>query len=226
MNESAELIRLRNQVSDLMQEIKLGGRCLGEYPGDLVKNGPESFARGTIYFCGLNPGGSAEGLSLNDQVPTLGACPSQWYEHERGMRFGRSLEKLFGKSFRQFFFTNLIFLPSQNWQALKRDQGVSAQATINACWPIHELFIELIQPRVIIACGNDAFYGLASKLGAESVSVENTPISGSKRYFRKVALPANRSVLVGIPHLSWFHPNQGLKELLMAEGVPINADGR
>ena len=192
--------------------------------GGILYSSHETICAGDVYLIGLNPGGGGK----DDKAPELIKCLDSSYSKEYGVaniyrtnnaywdeKWGKEdtysllqervqwlLEGLVGKEkAKKVFATNLIFVQSPN------DKGVSV-ADANTCWPVHEAFLSIVRPRLILAFGNAE--------GLSPYSYMRGKYSGKDKECREAFEHGTRELkgfhteingqdvfVAGLPHLSW-----------------------
>lgn len=174
--------------------------------GSILYSSYTTLKPGTYYFLGYNPGGSegdAIGESLN-RLPTSTVnayIDEDWSSSTR--RYGRgnhplqrNVQLLFdslGQPLRDVCASNLIFTRSS------KESGVNYLENAKTCWPVHEMIIDIVSPRVIITFGRRPFDYISEILGAESP--QEIP-SGHGSWTCRAALIGEGRTLIGFPHLS------------------------
>lgn len=158
-------------------------RALGEdmlYESGSLLNSAESTLRpGDIYFLGLNPGGEAGAdYSVLDNFPTLfeslvmsrlGVCGWDQDWSRKGASYApgqaplqrrfKHIARFLGHAYGEIFATNLIFARSRRFKAL-----AGIEERLEACLPIHQMMIDMVQPKSLWVMGNTNHAGHAMKL--------------------------------------------------------------
>jgi hypothetical protein len=139
--------------------------------GTAMQNGWSSLRPGKLYVMGFNPGGNPQAIKRNigDSIQDLGNSYSAftdecWIENHdedcsleeckskaRHQRTVCSLVNVLHPEFnvRDVFATNAIFMRSKYQDTLKGPRELWEK-----CWPVHQLFISIVLPRVIVCLGN------------------------------------------------------------------------
>ncbi|MDC8449932.1 MAG: uracil-DNA glycosylase family protein [Nitrospira sp.] len=183
-----------------------------------------------LYIMGFNPGGNPDQSmkleqSLHDDklMRNFSSYKDEcWYDkcpedctntkhygdkpHQKRVR--RLAEILGYNNIREVFAANAIFVRS-------RDQNTLAdrKTLFDKCWPIHQQFLSIVQPKIILCLGNgersSAFSFLKEKLKANEVT------SGNVKVFVSKIPMANGIVLeskvIGVRHPSRFNSVKDLE---------------
>jgi uracil-DNA glycosylase len=108
--------------------------------------------------------------------------------------------------------TNLIFQRSRG----ERDAGGWELA--KTCWPVHDVILKIVQPRVIITFGRLPFEFIWEKLSGTHPTAER---SGHGSWQWRSSKLETEQVLIGVPHLSRYalqtKVNEDVRRLL---GLP------
>ena len=186
--------------------------------GGIFYSSHETLCAGDVYLIGLNPGGEGGSVTLDqcldrnmtqtdnalldaDWGSGIGQHPIQ--KHARWL-----LEKL-GLEPRKVFATNLIFVQSPN------QDGVS-KADANTCWQVHEAFLSIVRPRLILAFGNNERLSPYSYMretynGKESPPVlagysSNSDTDWELKGFKATIAGCENVFVAGLPHLRYYDP--------------------
>lgn len=163
---------------------------------------------------GLNPGGS-HGPPLSQSVQELpfkedhDYLDAEW--SNRGGRYAagqaplqkrsRWLLERMGYNLRKVLTTNLIFMQS-------RDASTLTLEMAETCWPVHELMLQVIRPKIIICNGNSDFSAYGFLRGKMLNNEEQAPAGHGN--LRLKSLEGNICGLnvrvVGVPHMSRYSP--------------------
>ncbi len=143
---------------------------IADRPGAVLFSGRNTLVRGSLYVMGWNPGGRTEGPSAENGTigGSLEHVPEDWssYADEVYDRSGqpselqgriRTVFEALGADPRQTFATNALFERSPGEEELvQRNDGVW-RLWWDHCWPVHQLFLHVVRPRVIVClgCGPD-----------------------------------------------------------------------
>lgn len=223
--------------SELTRFIAVVRATLGGPDGYLHKSGatlysePRTLRRGQVYLLGTNPGGGDEGKNTIEDA--LIALPMQGNAYldeiwDTGRAAGEAvlqrrvknlLEDGLGLQTRDVCATNLVF------QRTKRVAGLSFREAADACWPIHEHLLDVVQPRLVVAFGNStqsAYAYLAKKLPklTEIPAIKAQHGDWECRGFH-TTWQGRPMRVVGLPHMSYYSPTDasgavkaGLREFL------------
>ena len=193
-----------------------------DLPGGLVYSAETTMRPGKVYVMGLNPGGNPDKdpFSIRDSLAQL---PNQtgndyadsWSDRPAGQaplqrRIRYLVENVLGAQLEETFATNLIF------RKTKSARSLNLSIDGDRCWPVHEAFLRIVQPDVILAFGNSGVspygYLLGRSRAAGGMLEEETSESsghGSWRLRTFTAVLAGRPTrIVGFPHLSRYDPTR------------------
>lgn len=187
--------------------------------GFVLYSSHETIQAGDAYFLGYNPGGTG-GRSLKDSLPEMltntenAYLDGSWDPRGKLLAPGRApmqlrtvhvLESL-GLVPRDVCASNLIFVRSTNSSGVELAMG-------DTCWPVHEAMLDIVQPRLIVSCGNSAtsaFGYLLNRFGGLAISAPSGHRGYSLKHF-DAQINGRRLRVLGLPHLSWYKP-QGRPE--------------
>ena len=192
----------------LIHDAQLALGDVAEMDGRVLYSSIDTLCSGKHYLLGLNPGGGMD--RYNNVGDSLRDMPNHtrntyiddyWgrgaYVQQRVCFMLRSL----GLEPRSVFATNLVFARSKTW--------TPAQARlIPACLRVHRLFLEIIQPKIVLTYGKDAFEALLKDNPHSEVPDFDTGCpNGSYNYFCRasdVDLFGRSTRLICLPHFSKF----------------------
>lgn len=186
---------------------------IGEMPGGVWQSGFSTLRPADIYILGYNPGGSGGPETVEHSIKNLpgqgdneyivgewGSYAAGEHPFQRRLRF---LIEALGYDLQNLPGSNLIFPQSPTSQQMNHKYAA-------LCWPLHEVYLEIIQPKMILTIGNgeskSAFAYLKSRYGAKQVERVASKVSGwgCKRFSAQIN---GKSVtVVGVPHVSRFDP--------------------
>lgn len=181
--------------------------------------------RGDYYIIGLNPGGNPGGP--NDRYPlyenmtlakSLDACEDpkyneykkNWREPEDGplrlmplqKNINHIAENFLGKQSDEICCTNLIYKTTQ------KDIDLSNEFldVANLCWKVHKLLLDVIEPKLIIAFGNQdklSPFSYIHKIAGNPKTKEEHAFHWKYRikYFTG-DIEGRKTHVLGLPHLS------------------------
>lgn len=183
-------------------------------PGGILYSSFKTLKLGDLYFLGYNPGG--EGPDGPTVADSLADMPSKTWNDFIDLEWttvaGQStlqlrvkwvLENL-GYNVEDVCSSNLIFVQS-------RDAKGVPERYADVCWPVHEAILAVVQPKLILCCGNShvsAFAYLHRKFGGE---IQYSPKGVAQhgdwaiKAFR-AELIGQPNLVVGFPHLSRYNP--------------------
>ena len=214
---------IRNMViSSIRQHL---GRD-AEKPGAVLYNGWDTLCSNNgLYIMGFNPGGSPDNSkTVIDDLKQLedDYCSYEaecWYcsTHCRNNEhFGKKphqkrvkeLARILGYDVRQSFAANAIFVRSK-----KQDDLKASLELFEKCWKIHQIFLSIVQPKIVLCLGNgersSAFALLKAKFKANEITSGNV-----KEFIGNIPM-ADGTVLegriIGVRHPSRFNSVKDLE---------------
>ena len=195
--------------------------------GEVIYSSKETFKKGKYYFLGLNPGGEGF-VSIKKHLEDFSTwtknsiCDLKWntsnHEYAEGqsplqLRMQYLFNNVLKSDIRDVFSTNLIFETTKSADTL--NFGLAG-----LCWSVHESALSVIQPEVIITCGNDqeksAFSFIADLYCGK---IEQKFLSGTFTIkYSKIIIQSRTTLLIGLPHLSRFEirDNEDFKRKLLS----------
>lgn len=214
-----------------------------------VLYGPAAtLARGSCYIMGLNPGGdpadietpiidavaASDGRSAYTHECWQRHCrepqpcshlrhdgstePSALVRHQRNVI--RLTAALRGTP-TSLFSANAIFGRSTALRTLKDQTGYTAQQWWAACWPVHQVFLAVVRPRLIVTLGYGESSSAFGLLRATAGYPPHRRFSDDARAawcfdatFNVQESDAIAATVVGVPHPSYFAPGPLLCERL------------
>ncbi len=197
----------------------------------------DTVRKGDYYIIGLNPGGNPN--QPDDKYPlysemtiekSLKECKLQdyneytkiWIEGRPLMPLQRNVnylaEKFLQKDSIEICCTNLIFKVTKDAVKLTPEFDVLA----NLCWDVHKMLLDIIQPRIIIAFGNQdklsPFHFLRHKAGFPTLKER---LANHGKYYRikyfKGTIEGRETIVLGLPHLSRYCIYNGNKDVIINE---------
>ncbi|HAJ21573.1 MAG TPA: hypothetical protein DCL95_16185 [Rhodospirillaceae bacterium] len=142
--------------------------------GASLYTGWDSLSAGNLYAMGLNPGGDpgSIGKSILQETESTPYSHNPYSDEDWGGGMGtaphqtsvlKTIELIVGRKNVDFFATNAVFARSVDANQLSNPWQLW-----DLCWPVHQFFLSLIRPKVIICLGNgdnvSAFRFMRSKL--------------------------------------------------------------
>lgn len=185
-----------------------------DVPGSILYSSHETLKRGDIYLLGFNPGGSG-GEPVRKSIDSIlnkitnSYLDESWSNKKTVWAKGEAplqkricwlLEKL-GVDPRNVCASNLIFFQSSGYKEVE-------YSLADICWPIHEIILSIVKPRLIIVFGNSScspYHFLHEKFGGEEESFLAGHGKWSVKGFRCLINGENVYV-AGFPHLSRYCP--------------------
>lgn len=196
----------------------LRGNGLLKLQGRVFYSSYATLQKGDLYVLGLNPGARQGGypcLQQDLEVFPTKKTHDYFDDSFRGYDPGEAplqihlralVEQCLGYNLRDICTSNLIFVASPN----ARGAGYPASAT--KCWPIHQMVIcDIVKPTTILVFGNgdpSPYQFIASNYEVLAHRSMRINIRRSLK-FARVRIGQLEVNLIGVPHLSWFAPNQG-----------------
>lgn len=192
--------------------------------GKTLYSSINTLKRGNLYLMGSNPGGT-KGNDLRDHLDKLENQTDNEYdkgwgdvqgeydpgEHHLQLNVKHLLEKL-DYGYKEVCASNLIF------QGSKNQNEINYNKLANLCWPVHQIIIDIIQPKVILVFGNgfeDSPYAYIKKKHSDIKKERPTDLNETFpadhsnwkiKTFKTDIFEFNHDVtIIGIPHLSRYH---------------------
>lgn len=118
-----------------------------------------------------------------------------------------------GADLREVFSTNLIFTQAPDSQSIPPGYA-------KLCWPVHEAFLNIVQPSMIVAYGNGSnspYNFIHSRYGGDQDYIPSGHGDWNIKRF-KILINGRPTTVIGFPHLSYYHPQTkaGIKDWLKA----------
>lgn len=182
---------------------------IADLPGAILYSAASTLTEGRYYFLGLNPGGSG-GRSIREHISILPSINTNSYVDEEwdwgsgnplsagAHPLQRNASVLFhwlGVPIESVCASNIIFAQSRG------ESGSGYPRLAHICWPVHELILNIVKPKIIITFGVKPFEFVSQKLGASKLP--NVP-SGHGNWVCREAISKDARVF-GLPHLSSYH---------------------
>lgn len=204
----------KQRVLDVANETLHG---IMDQPGGILYSNYASLTKGDVYFMGFNPGGIG-GNTIRQSIDELPCKTSNAYLDEEWGGVESPCEKghhIFQKrvcwllealsyDVRKVCASNLIFVRSR--EAIGVAYGLA-----DTCWPVHEVILDIVKPKLILCCGNSGAspYGyLKDRFSAvEQCSPDGLTQHGNwKIKTFTVNNEGDHVLVVGLPHLSRYNP--------------------
>jgi uracil-DNA glycosylase len=154
---------------------------IGDHRGAVMFSGVDTLRQGALYVMGYNPGGDASIAgtivgSLPPQEENWNAWACQKWSNDGSSYSGlqdriRSVFEALGADPRRTFSTNAIFERSNEAGKLEKPWDL----WWNQCWRVHQVFLGIVRPRVIVCLGNPS-----------TLDLLNTPKRKEGRSYDKV----------------------------------------
>lgn len=218
-------------------------------PGAVLLSSLSTLQPAPVYVMGLNPGGDpqhiatpiidfiapADGTSAYTHECWQPLCteaqpcrhlaedgstrPEFLVRHQRNMI---ALAATFGATPTTLFSANAVFARSTRKSTLREQTGLNLWEWWAACWPVHQYFLAVVRPRLIVTLGygrNSSAFGL---LQAQSGGEPAQPIAdegrlGGWQFPVELDLGKNgklTTIVAGVPHPSYFAPGPLLRSSL------------
>ncbi|MCK7460015.1 hypothetical protein [Idiomarina aminovorans] len=215
--------------------------------GGIFYSKSDAFKKGDIYLLGYNPGGDS-GQPIIEELDRCFEREQSFYKDvwqhragtsNNGSLVNRDVEKqtryqrgvisfidLLGFKLEQVCASNLIFFQSHSAKTVNHRQAA------DLCWPIHEVALSVVRPRLIVAIGNGnsgSAYSEVLRRKRHNLTWQLTPTwksnySNWRLKAFKYQEEGQQVVVLGLPHLSFYsvHSNQQLlRNYLNAVGVQV-----
>ena len=185
---------------------------IGDLPGEVFSTGSKALAPSDLYVVGLNPGfgcsyrtirSHVEDWSLDHYSAFLDQCWKEqcWNKDSYGMqtmsgcgcvkgvdKHQQAVQRLIqrarpGIDRRRVFATNAVFAKSDSEDSCRQETGLTLSRAFDSCWPIHQLFLTIIQPRVILSLGyaeGASAFSLFGRKAAQIGEVRSHSVHGRK----------------------------------------------
>lgn len=218
-------------------------------PGAVLSTGADTLKKGRVYIMGFNPGGDpetiaepivrliapADGTSAYthdcwqpkctepqpcSHLDARGATrPECLVRHQRNMI---ALTGALGATPATIFSANAVFARSTRVATLFDQTGFNLYDWWNACWPVHQRFLAVVRPQLIVTLGygenSSAFGLLRGKCSYPKVAPLVNDGRRSGRWFA-ASIPlldgtSLETIVAGAPHPSYFAPGPLLTDRL------------
>lgn len=183
--------------------------------GAVLYSTADTLKPGNLYILGLNPGGT-DGDTIEERLEALPLRTKNEYldevwgrghygehkkcEHPLQRRLRWLVEEL-DEDLRQTCASNLIFTRSRS------EKGLAINELARLCWGVHELILNIVKPKMILAFGNGerrspySFLRSKFKPSEEEVLCDIGHGNWKCKAF-KATLNRRTLYVVGLPHLS------------------------
>jgi hypothetical protein len=175
--------------------------------GGVLYSGFESLRPGPVYLLGLNPGGSG-GATLKDSLDNSRRghnayldeewCPGGTWRAKGQAILQRRVQHLcgmMGRDTREVPASNLAFT-----QSVRVDTHADFPAAVRAALPVHELFLEAIQPTFLMTFGALGYF--ASVVPLEQVESRSAEFSTWRAHRGYATIAGQRIAFGNVPHMS------------------------
>lgn len=194
--------------------------------GAVLYNGWDTLrSNNGLYIMGFNPGGAPnDSKSMIDYLNELkdNHCSYEdecWYcsvDCRNAKHFGqkphqkrvKELAQILGHDVRKSFATNAIFVRSK-----KQDDLKASLKLFEKCWKIHQIFLSIIRPKIILCLGNGERSSAFALLKAKFRDNEITS-GGVKEFIGKMPMADGKVLevrIVGVRHPSRFNSVKDLE---------------
>jgi len=219
--------------------------------GAVMLSGTDAFRLGCVYIMGLNPGGDPKALghrtTIIDSVQErpgfscytdecwqpkctapIGECvhlesgrvrPDFLVKHQRNIL---TIAKALRLEIADIFSANAVFARSTSLATMKDQSGYSLAEWWESCWPVHQRFLAIVRPKIIITLGYGATSSAFGLLHEEAGHPEWRRMGDESRrggWALDAALPLSDGgaldcTVVGVPHPSFMAIGPNLAESL------------
>lgn len=207
-----------DQIAAILKEARLADKS-----GTVFCSGCETLKKGDVYFLGKNPGGSPTEISKTT-VKRLyeykdSPCNAYLDEVWAGPKPGQSLLQrraryLFEElelCLRRACASNMVFVRPKALEEL----GFSWSKAADLCWPVHQLILAHVRPRMVLVYGTDAMNYIQGKMRVVAAERHASRSAREVKWFgcARGSLPLGdgdvlKSVsLLSVPHMSRFKIN-------------------
>lgn len=178
--------------------------------GSVFFSGQENIAPGKLYVLGYNPGGPVEKhagpeFSIRASLSNTRAGWSEYVDGQGSLKSGfypnvLSMFQHVGADPTSTLSTNAIFERTSSSGKLK-----NAAKLWSTCWPVHQLLLSIVRPRVIVCLGGKTFDLLKIK-SFTGASVDEADAATGDGWIRREAVfevkprIEHRCLLLGLPH--------------------------
>lgn len=185
------------------------------HSGEVLYSSVRTLRRGPVYFLGLNPGGDPKRVPFTVRSRLLELPDHDWNNYtvswggrrpgahplQRGVRW---VADALGQDLATICASNLIFTRSPN------ERGSGYPEAADHCWPVHEVILRIVRPRLIVTVGRQPFDYLRKRF-PEGRNLR--PFAAGHGGWRCRAFCCDHRIVVGLPHLSIYaihrHPKVG-----------------
>lgn len=122
--------------------------------GSALTNGWDTLRQQRLYVMGHNPGGDDTTHPLIGEHTEALTSSATGLDQDGSSQFSRVVRCLIeslGQHPDQTFVTNALFVRSRGAANLDAEQD----AIFAACWPVHEWFLSIVRPRLILCLSED-----------------------------------------------------------------------
>jgi hypothetical protein len=182
-------------------------------PGGVLYSGVETLQRGPVYLLGLNPGGSG-GATLKDSLENSRRghnafldeewCPGGNWQPKGQATLQRRVQhlcRMMGRDTREVPASNLAFT-----QSVRVDTHDDFSAAVQASLPVHELFLEAIQPTFLMTFG--ALDWFASVVPLEQLESRLAEFRTWRAHRGYATIAGRRLAFGNVPHMSLWPSNR------------------
>lgn len=183
--------------------------------GAVLYSGASTLKKGDVYILGVNPGGDparttgtvSQSLVALPTNKTNAYFATDWGQGGSQAPLQRRLHLLsatIGQDLESICASNAVFMRS------RAVTGINFWADAETCWPVQQMILDIVQPRLIIAFGNSRrspYAFLRNKLAPDCVQEPVDAEHGNWKCWGFEARVGGRNVYVaGFPHLSRYSP--------------------
>jgi hypothetical protein len=189
----------------LLEEIRNLLEPIQDRSGAVLYSGTATLTRGDLYVMGDNPGGESDSHNADASKIANSLHPegANWHEYIDGQwgkgPFQTRAKMLFdaiGTDLRTTLATNTVFVRS----ATSAELADGWRLWWDHCWKVHQILLHVVQPRIVICFGRQAFQKLRhTEEGRPGKPIAN-PTLPRKERFRAAELFDNVSFDLGAGH--------------------------
>lgn len=191
-----------------------------EKSGSVFYTGRSAFSsQSSVYVLGLNPGGCPmrqRNETVAADIEQFWSQPAVWSAYSDESWEGKApgtagmqprmlhLFARLGLDPRQVPASNVVFVRSRSEADLARQK----QLLLDACWPVHEAVIEVLQVKAVMCLGNTASQWVRARLGAHE-HVDTFVEANARGWQSKAHRASNGMAVLTLTHpgrVDWRNP--------------------
>lgn len=213
MNAKTNITSLIMTIEQLLQDSPTFPGYI-EKSGSILYSAVSTLCKGNYYLLGYNPGGDPAAIQTSIQhainelpLQTVNAYLDEDWSGHRAYPVGKApfqlrvqyLLKALGERPEIVCASNLIFARSHD------ANGTVYPAEADLCWPVHELILNIVQPRAILSIGSSeksAFAFIRNRMGNPAETAILAEHGNWSVRATRGAIGSQEITLIGLPHLS------------------------